>query len=110
VDNPQLSVARVTLSGDSITGLSGKVILTETSVLGPAMASLNGRLFLSWHGFDNNQLSVAYSLNDGRSFGDKFMSTETSTDSPALCSHGNSLFASWKGVDNTKLSVAIVLI
>ena len=68
------------------------------------MASLNGRLFLSWHGFDNNKLSVAYSLDDGRSFGNKFISTEASTDSPALCAHGNSLFAAWKGVDNTPYS------
>ena len=74
------------------------------------MASFKGRLFLSWQGLGNNQLSLEYSLDNGRNFGNKFISTETSSDSPVLCAHGNTLFEGWKGIDNTKLSVAVVLL
>jgi hypothetical protein len=51
-------------------------------------------------------LSLAYSVDDGRSFGPKFISTERSSDAPALCAHDGATFLAWKGVDNTRLTVA----
>jgi hypothetical protein len=105
VDNPLLSVAVVTLAGDTITGIVNKVILRETTPTSPTLASINGRLYLSWRE-TSNKLSVAFSDDDGRTFGAKFVSTETSSDAPVLCSHDSKLFVGWKGVDNTSLTVA----
>jgi len=106
VDNPSLTIAIVTMAGDTITGLAQKVILPETSETSPTLASLGDRLFLSWRGLENNLLSLAYSVDDGRSFGPKFISTERSSDAPALCAHDGATFLAWKGVDNTRLTVA----
>ena len=91
-----------------ITGITNAVILRETSPDSPTLASLNGVVYLSWRGVDNNLLSIACSTDNGLSFGQKYISTETSSDSPVLCAHNGKLMIAWKGVDNTKLSVATV--
>jgi hypothetical protein len=106
VDNTQLSVATVALAGDTVTGIFNKVILGETSLDRPTLASLTDQLILSWRGLVNNQLSVSVSNDQGHSFGDKLISTEASSDSPVLCANNGSLVIAWKGVDNTSLTVA----
>ena len=49
-----------------------------------------------------------FSLDNGASFGGKFVSSETSSDAPALASNGSGLFIAWKGSGNDNLNVAEV--
>jgi len=91
-----------------ITGLNAKVTLSDTSPVSPALASLNGRLYLAWKGDGNDKLNVMYSTDNGHSFGHKFTSSETSPQPPALCVHNGSLYVAWKGDGNDHLNVARV--
>jgi len=76
--------------------------------MSPALASLNGRLFIAWKGDGNDTLNVEYSTDNGRTFGHKFTSDETSPQAPGLCAQGGELYITWKGDGNDNLNVAEV--
>jgi hypothetical protein len=81
-----------------------------TSPRSPALASFQGRLYLAWKGEGNNDLNVACSADNGRTFPQKYTSKETSQDAPALCMLGsnNALYLGWKGNGNANLNAAQV--
>lgn len=106
--NEYLNVARVSVAGDHVTGLTNKVTLTDTSPFTPAIASCNGRLFIAWRGAGNPDLNVMYSSDNGATFGHKCISTETSVQAPSLGTMNNALYISWKGDGNDNLNVARV--
>jgi len=85
-----------------------KVTLGDTSPLTPALASLNGRMYIGWKGDGNDNLNVMVSTDNGQTFHNKFTSGETSPQAPALAAHNGNLFISWKGDGNDQLNVAIV--
>jgi hypothetical protein len=86
----------------------GKTVLGDTSPLTPALASLNGRLYIAWKGDGNDQLNVMVSTDNGVTFHNKFVSGETSPRAPALAAHNGRLFIAWKGDGNDQLNVAAV--
>lgn len=106
--NDHLNVARVSLSGTSVTGFSNKATLGDTSPVSPALASLNGRLYIAWKGDGNDNLNVMYSTDNGATFGNKYTSPETSPQAPGLCVEGGNLYITWKGDGNDNLNVARV--
>ena len=85
-----------------------KVTLGDTSPLTPALASLNGNLYIAWKGDGNDNLNVMVSTDNGQTFGNKFISSETSPQAPALAAHNGNLYIAWKGDGNDQLNVAIV--
>jgi hypothetical protein len=70
--NEKLNVAQVILVGNTAGALrltlENKVVFDGTSSAAPALASHAGRLFIAWKGSGNNQLNLAFSDDDGRSF------------------------------------------
>ncbi|MHB8390369.1 MAG: sialidase family protein [Acidobacteriaceae bacterium] len=106
--NDNLNVARVNLSGNSVTGFSNKVTLGDTSPVSPSIASLNGRLYIAWKGDGNDNLNVMYSTDNGATFGNKYTSPETSPQAPGLCVHNGNLYITWKGDGNDNLNIAQV--
>ncbi len=91
-----------------IQGLIGQVVLTETSNNSPALAFLNGLVYLAWTGVGNNQLNVNCSANFGASFAGKATSADSSQQAPALCANQGSLYIAWTGVGNNQLNVSQV--
>ncbi len=91
-----------------IPGLVCQVVLGETSTNSPALASLNGLLYLAWTGVGNNELNVNCSEDNGATFAGKAMSADTSQQAPALCANQGNLFMAWTGVGNNKLNVCKV--
>ena len=85
-----------------------KQTLADTSPMSPALASLNGRIYIAWKGDGNNNLNLMYSSDNGQTFGNKYTSGETSAEAPALVVHNNSLYIGWKGNGNDNLNVAMV--
>jgi hypothetical protein len=85
-----------------------KQTLGDTSPRSPALASLNGRLYIAWKGHGNDNLNVMYSTDNGQTFGHKFTSPETSPEAPALEVHQGNLYIAWKGDGNDNLNVARV--
>jgi hypothetical protein len=115
LDNEKLNVARVVLFGNTaggfgIEGLEGKVVLGDSSGGGPALASHDGRLFLAWLGSGNDNLNLAFSLDNGASFTGKMTFGEFSSHGPSLASHPAGLFLAWKGSGNDSLNVAHVVL
>jgi hypothetical protein len=107
--NDDLNVARVDVgTGGAISGFSNKVVLGETSPVSPALAALNGVLYIAWKGDGNDNLNVMESTDGGATFGHKFVSSETSPQPPALGTTGTQLFLGWKGDGNDQLNVAQV--
>lgn len=93
----------------TINGISaGKVTLGDQSPYQPALASLNGLLYLAWRGDGNDQLNISVSFDNGRSFVNKWVGGDTSTAAPALCANAGLLFLSWKGDGNDNINVAQV--
>jgi hypothetical protein len=84
------------------------VTLADTTDASPALASHNGRLFLAWKGSGNDQLNLAFSEDNGRTFKGKRTLADASEYSPALVSHGGRLLLAWTGVGNEQLNVAKV--
>jgi hypothetical protein len=81
----------------------------ETSIEGPPMAFLNGKLYFAWAGVDpQHHLNVMVSSDDGHSFGNKYMAGDTSDSGPSLAVYQNRLFITWRGVGNNQLNVAEV--
>ncbi|MDY9927374.1 sialidase family protein [Methanosarcina sp.] len=87
-----------------------KATLDDTSPVSPALAFLDGRMYLAWKGDGNNHLNVMYSDDHGKTFGHKYTSPERSPDSPALCTHNGHLYIAWKGDGNDNLNVAQVTV
>ena len=88
---------------------SNKVTLGDTSPKSPALASLNGNLFIAWKGDGNDNLNVMGSSNNGLTFGGKQTFGDTSPVAPSLCGHNNGmLYIAWKGDGNDNLNVAQV--
>lgn len=85
-----------------------KVILADASPLTPALASLNGNMYIGWKGDGNDNLNVMVSNDNGQTFHNKFISGETSPLAPALCAHNGRLYIAWKGDGNDQLNVAQV--
>ncbi|HEX2295711.1 MAG TPA: M64 family metallopeptidase [Actinomycetota bacterium] len=111
--NENLHVAKVrffanTAGGFGIDGLEDKVVLSDSSGRGPALASHDGRLFLAWRGSGNRQLNLMFSDDNGATFRGKKILGETSPHSPALASHGGRLLLSWAGEGDENLNVAKV--
>ncbi len=86
------------------------IITSETTPRAPSIASLNGRLYISWKGDGNDNLNVMYSADNGATFGQKYTSPETSPQAPAICAHNGNLYIAWKGDGNDNLNVAQVVI
>jgi hypothetical protein len=74
--------------------------LGDTSPLTPALASLNGNMYIAWKGDGNDNLNVMVSTDNGQTFGNKFISSETSPQAPALAAHNGNLYIAWKGDGN----------
>jgi len=89
-------------------GLIGQITLSETSTNTPALASLNGSIYLAWTGVGNGELNVNCSANNGLTFGGKATSSDTSAQAPALCAQGGKLYLAWTGVSNDELNVCQV--
>jgi len=85
-----------------------KVTLGDTSPLTPALASLNGNMYIAWKGDGNDNLNVMVSTDNGNTFHNKFISAETSPQAPALTAHNGRLYIAWKGDGNDQLNIAIV--
>jgi hypothetical protein len=115
VGNKAINVAKVQLIGNTqggfaIGGLENKAVTSMKSSTGPTLASHNGRLFVAWKGSGNNNLNLAFSDDDGASFGGISTFGDTSSDAPALASHEGRLFYAWKGSGNEQLNVARVVL
>jgi hypothetical protein len=109
--NDNLNVATVVtdpVSGTPTDIINKFIIETETSPVNPALAGLNGDVYLAWKGDGNDNLNVMVSTDAGASFVNPYTSAETSTDAPALASDGSTLFIAWKGSGNDNLNVARV--
>ena len=91
-------------------GLIGQTVLSETSNNSPAMAFLNGLVYLAWTGVGNNKLNVNCSADYGATFGGKATSTDTSQQAPALCANQGNLYIGWTGVGNNELNVSQVTV
>jgi len=109
-DNANLNVATVALDpvSGAPTGIINKVILGDTSPVRPALAVLNGNVYLAWKGDGNDNLNVMVSTDAGASFGNKKTLPETSPVAPTLGTDDGSLFIGWKGDGNDNLNVAVV--
>jgi hypothetical protein len=112
-----LNVAKVALFANTagafgIEGLEEAAILGDTSEQGPALASHNGRLFLAWKGSGNDNLNLAFSDDNGRTFPGKktFSDSDTSHLAPALSSHNGRLFLAWTGRGDGNVNVAKVVL
>jgi hypothetical protein len=84
---------------------SSKITLQETSVMGPALAVLDNKLYLGWTGTDT-RLNTLLST-DGKNFGGKQTLSETSFQSPALIAFAGKLRLGWTGTDQ-RLNIAMV--
>ena len=82
--------------------------LNETSPAGPALAWLNGALYLAWAGTRNGKLNIMTSTDAGASFGHLVTSAQTSPAAPGLCAGPDGVFITWAGTGNGKLNVAPV--
>jgi hypothetical protein len=85
-----------------------KAVLNETSPFGPALASLDGNLYIAWKGDGNDNLNVMVSTDQGQTFQKKLVSNESSPQAPSLAAHNGVLFIAWKGDGNDHLNVARV--
>ena len=100
-------------SGDGGTTFTPSPETGDFSDARPALAQLNGDVFLAWKGSGNQQLNVAklqYASAAGSwgspAIGDRIGIDAISDAGPALASHGGQLVLAWKGVDNGAVNVA----
>jgi hypothetical protein len=99
---------RACLPMDLVTDTLDKVVLSDSSDAGPALASHGGRLFLAWRGSGNPQLNLLFSDDGGATFRGKRVFSDTSPRDPALVSHGGRLFLGWTGEGGGGLNLAKV--
>lgn len=81
-----------------------KTTLGDTSGNGPALATKDTNLLLSWTGTGNLRLNFMRST-DGRSFGNKVTLNDTSPDAPALTVYKGRYIVAWIGTGNHQLNV-----
>jgi hypothetical protein len=84
--------------------LRRKVILTDTSTNGPALATLGNILLLGWVGTGNLHLNFMRSV-DGLIFTNKVTLGDTSPDALALTVFKNKFIVAWIGVGNRFLNI-----
>jgi hypothetical protein len=110
--NGNLNIAKAVLVGApgslTISRLTGKVTLGDTSEAGPALASHGGRLAIAWKGAGNDNLNLAFSA-DGAQFDNKITFGETSHHGPAIASHKGELLLAWIGRGAGNLNIARVV-
>jgi hypothetical protein len=98
---PTVSGGRVYLG--TFPGPTGKIVLPERAIQGPALANVNDTMLaLAWTGVD-----AAHHLNvetspEGRSFDGKVTLPETSPYAPAAASGNGRLFLAWTGSDSRR--------
>src|SRR5438477_11010352 len=85
-------------SADGI-NFGNKVTLGETSVSGPGLAFIGGRLFLLWGGTDDNRSLNWLESTDGVTWINKVTLGDSSDFHPALAELGPDLYLSWTGRD-----------
>jgi hypothetical protein len=93
--------------GNAPLGLVNQITLPQTSANSPALASLNGLLFMAWAQAGNNQLNVNCSP-DGILFAGLATSSDTSLQAPALCAAAENLYLAWTGFPNNELNLCQV--
>ncbi len=110
-DKNRLIVAQVKLdaSGNPV-GLNDKTELEEKSPVRPALAVLDGALYLGWRGDGTDELNVMVSTDKGEHFKAKATAYEKTTYAPALASHRGSLYLSWSGKEDNRINVARITI
>jgi hypothetical protein len=75
----------------------------------PSLGSLNGRLYVAWRGTnDEHNLKIMSSVDNGLTFGNKYVSRETSDAAPGLAVHNGRLYITWRGHGNERMNVAVV--
>lgn len=80
---------------------TGKVILNETAIGGPALASINeANLAVAWTGTDSNHHLNVILAPDARAFGSKVTLGETSIDGPGFAFGAGLTFLAWTGTDS----------
>ncbi|HXM01223.1 MAG TPA: hypothetical protein VN939_01385 [Chthoniobacterales bacterium] len=125
-DNFNVASGVFSLNPNYTPAFGGKIVLSETSPLCPALTYdlARSRIYIAWKGDGNDSLNLMYStfvnIGDGsgewQKFGDKLISTIDSPQAPALCNNGASqssasnLFISWigEGASGGLLNVAVV--
>lgn len=85
-----------------------KLTLNQISDVSPALASLNGNLYIAWKGEDGRGfLNVMATADGGQTFGTKFISSDITSQAPVLTVHNNLLRIGWTGIDGKgRLNVA----
>jgi hypothetical protein len=91
---PTVSGGRVYLA--TFPGPTGKVVLPQQAIEGPALANVNdSHLALAWTGTDPAHHLNVVASPDGRSFGGKVTLPETSPHAPAAAFGNGRLFLAW---------------
>lgn len=112
--NENINIARAqtaTLMGiDGIEGLQDIVTYEFTTETAPAIASQDDLLYLAWKGAGNNQLNLAVSADDGRTFSSATTLGDSSDMAPALASHNGRVYLAWTGEGEQQLNVARVVL
>ena len=86
-------------------------ISPETTLSGPPIASINGRLYIAWTGLDPmHHLNLMVSMDGGHTFGGKITVMETSDSGPSLAAYKGRLYLAWRGQGNNMLNVAEVVL
>jgi len=100
-DNINIAEVDFDLNTNSFNGLN-KTTLPDQSPCAPAIASVNGLLYVAWKGDGNDNINVMSSTDNGNSFGNKLTSPETTPVAPCLVGHNGKLIIAWKGdtIDN----------
>lgn len=87
------------------------IIFSETSPLGPALASMQGRLYLAWKGDGNDFLNIMVSTDGGASFINKLIITDdTSPRAPSLGARDDGLYMAFRGeagTGNARVNVCV---
>lgn len=108
--NDQLNVASIALDASKApTGINSVTTLTITAPQAPALAGLNGFLYLSFMGENGDELYVFVSEDEGASFPVGYSSPESTPSGPAMAAVNAQMMLSWRGEDNDQLNVAPIL-
>jgi Peptidase A4 family len=100
-DNINIAEVDFDFGSNTFAGLN-KTTLPEQSPCAPAIASVNGLLYVAWKGDSNDNINVMFSTDNGHSFKGKLTSPETTPVAPCLVGHNGKLIIAWKGdtIDN----------
>jgi hypothetical protein len=79
--------------------ITDKVILGDTALGGPGLATVAGGVALAWTGTDSQHHLNVMTSADGRNFGGKVTLGDTSIDGPALAFGNGRTFLAWTGTD-----------